>query len=265
MLPPIWDLSCWAFLIPAWGASSESLHHGQAGDICWLREQQESPFPKHLCVPKLQWGHPQEDKCLTELWPFLFCQGSKIFQNPCLYLHRGMPQPPASCSSLGWQWQFLWQPCFFRGFLWIPKFISFQRGLDDNWLTKYYILPYQTCLPCNSQACTRPENCNLMIFNTLKFFLYMYGNAAILRRWLSSIHTVMCWLRSMYAHLAGIGLGQWFISHLFAVWKPTHRGWTFCFLFLIAFTHEAVRTCQLIRWNYCTFKLTSGVPGEESM
>lgn len=37
---------------PTWRASSESLHCGQAGDICWLQEQQRSPFPKHLVYPK---------------------------------------------------------------------------------------------------------------------------------------------------------------------------------------------------------------------
>lgn len=43
------------------------------------------------------------------------------------------------------------------------------------------------------------------------------------------------------AYLAAIGLGQWFISHLFAVWKAPHRCWMLCFLLLIALTHEAVK------------------------
>lgn len=45
----------------------------------------------------------------------------------------------------------------------------------------------------------------------------------------------------VYAHLAAIGLAQWFISHLFAVWKALHRCWMLCFPLLIALTHEAVK------------------------
>lgn len=45
----------------------------------------------------------------------------------------------------------------------------------------------------------------------------MYGNAAALQRCLSSIRTVICWMHSVCANLAGIDLDQWVISHLFAV------------------------------------------------
>lgn len=34
------------------------------------------------CIPKLQWGYAQENKALSQLWPFLFCSGIKILQNP---------------------------------------------------------------------------------------------------------------------------------------------------------------------------------------
>lgn len=160
MLPQLWVLSCRAFLIPTWGSSSESLHCGQAGDICWLQDKQGSPFPKHPVYPKATVGIStrKQDPLTALTFPFLLRHQNPPKSMACICTKA---QPPSSCSRPWWQWWFLRQSYFFRGFLWKPNFTSFQRGLDDNWscprhpnLTKLHIPPYQMCLPCNSQACT---------------------------------------------------------------------------------------------------------------
>lgn len=78
MLPPVWDPSCRAFLIPAWGAS-ELLQHGQAGDICWLQEQQQSPFPKHPVCPKAAASTPTRTQVPPTALTLPFLPGQ---QNP---------------------------------------------------------------------------------------------------------------------------------------------------------------------------------------
>lgn len=156
MLPQLWALSCRALLIPTWGASYESLHCGQAGDICCLQDQQGSPFLKHPVYPKatgrISTRNQGNPTALTS--PFL-----PRHQNPPKPMAYGIQDPPAVrshslCDSGGGSFDIL----LFQG---IPEkicFHFFQRGLDDNWscprhpnLAKWYIPPYQMCLLCNSR------------------------------------------------------------------------------------------------------------------